>query len=133
MADSFEKIKNKINKGMVTVSSKTTSTIEKTKIKTRIASVQNDIELMYASLGDLTYKMWINNDHNFGNFDEKCNMIKAKQEELARLNDEIRQVEEKEKQTIEEASAYRVFCSNCGAEYDHPVKFCAKCGNKIGE
>lgn len=133
MADSFEKLKNKINKGMVTVSSKTTSTIEKTKIKTRISTVQNDIELMYASLGDLVYKMWLNNDRNFDAFDEKCRMIKAKQEEIASLNEEIRQAEEREKKAIEEASAYRVFCSNCGAEYDEPVKFCARCGNKINE
>ena len=184
MADTFDRLKSKFNKGVVTVSSKTTSTIEKTKIKTRISTVQNDIELIYGSLGEMVYKMWLNNDHNFNYFDEKCNMIKAKQDEIEKLNEEIRVVEEKEKQAIDAAEAevenmdnascnqtynagcacdtnagnaqscninaegcaenageannaaqsgFKMFCTNCGKEFDHPVKFCNACGTKLGE
>lgn len=53
MSDAFDKLRSSLNRGITTISVKTSSSLEKTKLKTHIESLTNDIQKLYSEAGDL--------------------------------------------------------------------------------
>ena len=58
MADAFENLKSAWNRGITTISVKTSSSLEKSKLKTHIESLTKDIEREYSLIGEEAYKLW---------------------------------------------------------------------------
>ena len=136
--DALEKLKSSFNRGITTISVKTSSSLEKSKIKTHIESLTRDIERDIRLVGEAAYKIWSTQDGDFAVLNERCAAIKSKQEEIERLNEELASIDERDNQILgtterPEEAAPKFICTNCGAQYDSPVKFCRKCGNKMAE
>ena len=134
MADAFQKLKNSVNRGITTISVKTSSSFEKTTINTHIDTIKNEIIKLTSKLGEDVYNSWLNGGDSIITFSETLEGIKEKFAEIDKLNEELKIIDERSNSIIGAASKEVVsssFCSNCGTKYDAPVKFCRKCGNKM--
>lgn len=129
MADIFEKITGKIDKGIKAVSSKGKELIETTKLKSEIKDVQNSIDIKFQALGKKVFEM-INREAL--NYDE----LKAGCKEIASLFKKITELEEAIKQVELETLKTRygtdtIICSKCGAPNKSDAKFCMGCGSAM--
>ena len=130
--DAFEKLKSSVNRGITTISVKTSSSLEKSKIKTHIDSLQRDIEKIYASLGESLYMEWLQEEINHDVFAERLETVKVKKAEIEELYAQLAAIDERDNQILGNAGEKNsLVCAKCGTKYDSPVKFCGKCGNKM--
>lgn len=137
-ADAFEKLKSSFNRGITTISVKTSSSLEKSKIKTHIESLTRDIERDIQQIGETAYKIWSDEEKDFTVLNERCAAVKSKKDEIEKLTKELESIDERDNQILgtterPEEAAPKFICTNCGAQYETPVKFCRKCGNKMAE
>ena len=71
MADAFQKLKNSVNRGITTISVKTSSSFEKTTINTHIETIKNEIIKLTSKLGEDVYNCWLNGEDSIMAFSEK--------------------------------------------------------------
>lgn len=138
--EAFQKFKSSVNRGITTISVKTSSTLEKSKIKTHIESLNRDIEKDFIIVGDAAYKIWQNGETDFSGLFAKFEIIKNKYKEVEDLTAQLSSIDERDNQILgngavekSEESKPKYICANCGAQYDVLTKFCRKCGNKMEE
>ncbi len=138
--DTFQKFKSSVNRGITTISVKTSSTLEKTKIKTHIESLKREIEKDFLLAGEKAYKVWKDNTNDYLILKEQFESIENKYREIEELNTQFSLIDERDSQILgnsttgqPEESVPNYICQNCGAQYDTPAKFCRKCGNKMAE
>lgn len=135
--DALDKLKSGINKSITAINLKTSAVLEKTKIKTHISTLSDEIDHYKIALGTKIFEAW-----NAGTFQldmvlEELQTIKDKYEQIDLLQTEYQQVDEKERNVLgnnltaqEEISTYT--CVHCGSVYKNAIKFCTKCGEKMG-
>lgn len=138
--DAFQKFKSSVNRGIATISVKTSSTLEKSKIKTHIESLNREIEKDLTLIGDAAYKIWSSGETDFSGLFARFEIIKNKYKEVEDLTVQLSAIDERDNQilgnnVVEEAeeSIPKYICTKCGTQYEAPVKFCRKCGNKMEE
>ena len=130
--DAFEKLKTSVNRGITTISVKTSSSLEKSKIKTHIDSLQKDVEKICTSLGESLYLEWLKVEIDHSVFTERLESIHAKKEEINNLKIQLNSIDERDNQILGSAGDKNpLVCSRCGAQFANPVKFCGKCGSKM--
>lgn len=140
--DAFQKLKNSVNKGITTISVKTSSTLEKSKIQMHIESVSKEMEKIYRDAGEKAYQAWKTGETSPEAISEYFVKIDEHLETIAGLEKELGSIDARDQQilgtkTEEQAKAAHdakgVVCPGCGAEYATPVKFCRKCGHNLQE
>lgn len=135
--ETIEKLKMSVNRGITTIGVKTSASLEKSKILTHIDSLDKDNRKAYAALGEEAYRLWKNGEKDFSLIYEGFEQIKKRKEDIEKLTVQLNSIEEKnneilgKKETAEEETVTKIFCSNCGEAYDTSVKFCRKCGSKM--
>lgn len=141
MADAFQKFKSSVNRGIATISVKSSSALEKSKIKTHIESLNRDLEKELMLIGDVAYKLWSDGNSDFSSLNTRFETVKGKLAEIESLKAELESIDERDNQilgnnntqpeVLNEAAKY--FCTQCGAQYETLPKFCRKCGNKMSD
>ena len=137
MNDKFQKIKNTINRGVTTISVRTSSSIEKSKINVHIDTLNNEINAETAAAGSKAYEIWASGSTDFSELYEKFELIKQKKEEIERLNEELKEIDLRDSRILgtqqkEEVNAAPVLtCPECGSVYYETANFCRKCGHKF--
>ena len=142
--DAFQKLKSSINRGVTTISLKTSSSLEKAKIKTHIESIDAELTRLIASAGEAAYGIWESGQSDYRPLEETFALIKQKKAEIEQLKSEYAVIDERDNQILgnTEESAQQpaevkaeqgVFCANCGTRYPTPVNFCRKCGKNLNE
>lgn len=143
--DTFQKFKSSFNRGVATISVKTSSSLEKVKIKTHIESINKEIEHLMSDIGKTAYEIWEKEDMDFLVLNEKCLIVKQKKEEIIQLNETYDSIDERDGQIlgtapneenhevkeVDPVPADSITCPNCGSVYIQSVKFCKKCGQKL--
>ena len=134
--DAFQKIKTSVNRGITTISVKTSSSLEKSKIKTHIDSLEKEIQKSLYSVGEEVYGIWESGTTDYQKIVDKLTAVKQKKAEIEQLTLELNSIDDRDDQILgknqeEEQSAAGTVCPNCGSRYDVPVKFCRKCGNNL--
>ena len=143
--DAFQKFKSSFNRGVATISVKTSSSLEKVKIKTHIESIEKEIEHLISEIGENAYEIWETNDNDFSVLGEKCLVVKQKKDEIIQLNEAYNSIDERDGQILGTSvneenhevketapiSNESITCPNCGSVYIQSVKFCKKCGQKL--
>jgi len=129
MTDIFEKIKDGIDKGIKTVSSKGKELIETSKLKSEIKDIQNTIDKKFQALGKRVFEML-----NRGALNEE--ELKVECKEIGSLFRRIVELEEALKRLELEALRMRygedvVKCPKCGAINKSDAKFCMGCGSSL--
>lgn len=135
-ADAFDKFKSSINRGIATISVKTSSSLEKSKLKTRIETLRSDIEKKYSAAGESVYKIWSQGSNDVSQLSELFETIRQKHEEIEKLTVELAGIDERDSRMLEGDGAlgdrpHENYCPSCGEKYEQSVKFCRKCGTKL--
>ncbi len=140
--DALQKLKNSVNKGITTISVKTSSTLEKSKIQMHIETLTRELDKLYRDAGEQAYRAWKTGETSpeeiseyFGRIDERLEAIAGLEVELGSIDARDQQIlGTKPEETAKPAPAAKgVVCPGCGAEYAAPVKFCRKCGRNLQE
>jgi len=139
-ADKFSKFKSSLNRGVTAISLKTSSSLEKAKIKTHMDSIQGTIDRMIVTAGETAYSLWAQGATDYAPLHQQLAAIHQKREEIKVLQAEYAAIDERDKQILgTEAAAMQqeqqapFVCPGCGARYAGPVKFCGQCGYNFGE
>lgn len=137
MADPIQKIKDSMNRGITTISVKTSSSLEKSKINMHIDSLEKEIQGLFLTIGKESFDLWERGNTDLGTLADKFNAIRQKKAEIAQLTTERDAIDQRDNQILGTApqntagvpqAAAAIFCPQCGSSYDTPVKFCRKCG-----
>lgn len=134
----FDTMKSKINKGITTVTVKTSSSVEKAKINTHMESVGSEIERLIKELGNKIYILWEADSFDLSKVEGDLQKIKEKKETLHMLRKQLEEIDEQTNSILGKGSESAWYqnsgcvCSNCGTQYEQKINFCVKCGNKIG-
>ena len=147
--DTFEKLKMSVNRGITTISVKTSASMERSRVLTNIDTLEKENKKDYAVIGEEAYALWESGIEDFSKLYEKFEVIKKRKADIEGLNEQLVLIEEKNKEILgrmDETPAEtapevteqqppvnteKFFCSNCGEAYEMQVKFCRKCGNKM--
>lgn len=133
-------IKDKFSKGLTTINVKTSTFMEQNKIKTYISTLEDEIKVLKAQVGETVYTKWA-----AGAFDvvcvedaltrikEKYAEIEVQKEKMEKLVIEEQQIlgTSTEQPVVNAAAQGNVFCSSCGAANPANYKFCTKCGSAL--
>lgn len=144
MSDSFQKIKSSLNRGVTTISLKTSSSLEKAKIKTHIDSLTTEVERTLNAAGAAAYEIWESGSIDFSPLNEQFAAVQQKRQEIAQLQQEYDGIDARDSQILGNMAppapapapaepAGSVTCPNCGSVYAAPVRFCRKCGQRLME
>ena len=145
-SDAFQKVKATWNRGVATISVKTSSSLEKAKIKTHIESINAEIARLIVASGEAAYTIWESGESDFSSLNAQFAAIKEKKEEILRLEADYAAIDDRDNQILGtqasdeavpaapvQAEEERPACPNCGESYATGAKFCRKCGQKLQE
>lgn len=138
--DAFQKIKDSTNRAITKVGVKTSSFLEKSKIKMHIESLTKEIQKLFVDIGEEVYSLWLQGNSSNQEMLEKLETVKSKKTEIEQLMLELGSIDDRDNvilgTKIDEAKEEHVnrqkpCCPNCGSECDASAKFCRKCGYKL--
>ncbi|MBQ7398987.1 MAG: hypothetical protein IJW06_00815 [Clostridia bacterium] len=128
MADTFQKFKDSTSRAITRISVKTSSSLEKSKIKMHIESITKDVQQLTYEVGELLYALWLQGESSSGALTAKLELIKQKKDEIEQLTVELNSIDARDNEILGNKVAT---CPGCGAECDTTSKFCRKCGYKL--
>lgn len=98
--DAFQKIKSSLNRGITTISVKTSSSLEKTKIKTHIDSINREIQRNFSNVGENAYNIWLNGSDDFSALNETFEEIKSKYKEIDELKEQLVYIDQRDNEIL---------------------------------
>ena len=128
MADFFDKMKQTIDKGVATVSVKSTSLIEVNKIKLQITQLKERIDNLKIEAGELLYSNYKGYEVDDETYARIFKEIDSLYEEIKEKEDTIAQIKKEEAEAL--GTNRQKQCS-CGNLVDSNAQFCNVCGRTI--
>lgn len=138
--DVFQKVGDSVNRTITKISVKTSSSLEKSKIKLHIESLTSELQKMLQNVGEHVYNLWLNGENSDQQLEAKLNVIKQKKSEIAQLNAQLAAIDDRDDEILGNKSVFdakvpaqpqKPHCPNCGTECEATAKFCRKCGYKL--
>lgn len=144
----LEKLKNTFDRGIATVSVKSESMVEMSRIKAQIQNLQRQQAALTTQLGGELYEMWKAGDLNHERLEAVCGEIHACEQGIAEQNRRMEQVRKEEQQLLgvqpvrpvqpaqppaAPSAQQGFFCPSCGMQNPVGAKFCVGCGTRITE
>ena len=137
--DAFQKLKDTTSRAITKISVKTSSSLEKSKLKLHIESLGKEVYRMSAAVGEELYSLWTQNIASTQSLEAKLEEIKQKKAEIAQLTQQLNSIDDRDNEIfgIKAETPAEVIvpatpsCPNCGAETAATAKFCRKCGFKL--
>lgn len=117
--DFIENVKTVVSDTAQTVVKKSGELVEASKIKYAIYDLNNEVNKLYAEIGQMVYKARMNDEEPNGNIEEKFIAIKKKKEEIDRLSGKMSGIKNK------------ITCVVCGRICKADSKFCPYCGEEF--
>lgn len=139
--DAFQKFGDSMSRAITKISVKTSSSLEKSKIKMHIESLTKDVQKILMDAGEEVYTLWLDGESFNQSLAEKMEAVKQKKNEIEQLSAELASIDERDNEILgtkaeaeEKAEAVipqKPCCPNCGLEHDPNAKFCRKCGKQL--
>ena len=141
--DAFQKFGDSMSRAITKISVKTSSSLEKSKIKMHIESLTKDVQKMLTDIGEEVYSLWLNGETSNQSLAEKLEAVKQKKAEIEQLSIELVSIDDRDneilgtkaeaenKKTEVVVIPQKPCCPNCGSEHEPTAKFCRKCGHKL--
>lgn len=133
--EAIQKIKSTVNRGITTISVKTASSLEKSKIKTHIETLENEVRSMIINIGECTFEIW-QSDADYEQISELCKTVAQKKSEIESLYQELSNIDSRDSKILgnqEDDKSLWTVCPQCGAQYFNHVNFCRKCGTRLSK
>jgi len=158
LAEILDKLKEKFDKGVATVSVKSSTILESTKTRGFISTLKEQKQSSMEKMGIDVYSLYLNNELTMDKVLEMCQGIANIDDKIKEKLEELKNIQEEEKKllgikenasTITCACGHAIpqnskFCTNCGkpnvteqnmckcgAKITENSKFCFKCGKKV--
>lgn len=119
MQNTFDDVKNTLQKVAGTVAKKTGEFYDYTKLSLSISGIKNDIDELYKQIGKAVYTHFSDEDFNVDDISSLCEAIDAKKGELEQMSAKLAELKNV------------AVCEECGASVSKESTFCAKCGAKL--
>ena len=139
--DTFQKLGDSMSRAITKLSVKTSSSLEKSKIKMHIESLTTDIQKMLMDVGEEVYALWLKGESSNQSLVDKLETVKQRKAEIEQLSTELASIDDRDNEILgtkieteqkpEVVIPIKLCCPNCGAEYIPTAKFCRKCGHKL--
>lgn len=139
--DAFQKLGDSMSRAITKISVKTSSSLEKSKIKMHIESLTNDVQRMIAGIGEDVYLLWSKGEPFEQALEVKLEAVRKKKSEIEQLSIELASIDDRDNEILgkkpeaeqkpEPTVPPKSCCPGCGAECEPTAKFCRKCGNKL--
>ena len=139
--DTFQKFGDSMNRAITKLSVKTSSSLEKSKIKMHIESLTKDVQKMLMDVGEEMYSLWLRGESSNQSLAEKLEAVKQKKNEIEQLTIELASIDDRDNEILgtkieaepkpEVVTPQKTCCPKCGSEYEPEAKFCRKCGHKL--
>lgn len=132
------KIKECIDKGIVSVSVKSGTYLESEKLKAKMENNEAKLKAVSLELGMAIYEQWKNGGIDAEYLEHVCEDMKAIEEENIRFYRQIEALEQEKAKILGEggtdketvADSNRIVCS-CGYANSEGGKFCVQCGKPL--
>lgn len=98
--DAFEKIKKSVNRGITTIGVKTSSSLEKSKIRVHIASIEKEIQKMFCAIGGDAYDIWSNGGSDYQKLIERLENVNQKKAGIEQLTTESNSIDDRDDQIL---------------------------------
>lgn len=137
--DTFQKFRDSTSRAITKISVRTSSSLEKSKIKMHIDSLSKDVQKMMMDLGEEVYSLWKRGIDSTQTLTEKMQEIQQKELQIEQLAMQLDSIDERDSEilgenkesSVKEVVQARPVCPNCGYESEAAAKFCRKCGYKL--
>lgn len=138
--DAFRKFGDSMSHAITKISVKTSSSLEKSKIKMHIESLTKDVQKIQADVGEDVYILWLQGEFSNQSLTEKLEAVKQKKNEIEQLTIDLAAIDDRDNEILgtkvdafqtPSTSEDKLHCSVCGSECEPAAKFCRKCGNKL--
>lgn len=96
--NTFKKFKSSLNKGISTISTMTSNTIEKSKLSTQIDTLEKEIQKIYMSIGEDIYLQWKSDENKHQEFSQKFEEISFSQEKVHDLTTKLNSIGDEDNQ-----------------------------------
>mgnify|MGYP000889080716 CR=1 FL=1 len=131
MTDFIDRVKKNINKGISTVSEKSSLMLETAKIKGQIAKLEDRRSRLFQDIGSSVYATYGSGSLDEWFVAEKCDEIKAVEQAITEKTEELQALTDGGKpEPVAKESPARC---ECGAELQPGARFCANCGKQLVE
>lgn len=131
----FDSLKDTFNKGVATVSVKSESLVESSRVKSAISSNQKKLDAELSALGVKFYQGWKAGQTDPALFAEDLARARAIEDEMDALRARLDQIKEEEDKILGSAARPAaqggVFCTNCGKRLLPGSRFCDECGTPV--
>ena len=98
--NTFQKFKSSVNRGITTISVKTSSSLEKSKIKTHIDTINREIQRKISIVGEDAYNIWLGNNEDFSSLYATFEEIKNKYNEIEELNEQLVYIDQRDNEIL---------------------------------
>lgn len=134
----FGKIKESLDKGIITVSVKSSTYLEIEKLKTKVGNVTEKMNLASSEMGRAIYTQWKSGDVDQGYIEAVCGQMREMEEEIEGYQNQIEGLEQEKNKILGKGGTERerpeadngVACA-CGCLNDAGARFCMQCGNEL--
>lgn len=140
-ADAFQKFKDAANRSITKISVKTSSSLEKSKIKLHIESLTKEMQKTLMEIGEEAYALWLQGEVTSLVMAEKLDSVHQKKLEIEQLITELNSIDDRDNEILgtrveleyppEPVLPEKNCCPSCGSECDPAARFCRKCGYQL--
>lgn len=96
--NTFKKLKSSLNRGISTISTMTSNTVEKSKINTQIDSLEKEIQRVFGSIGNKAYSTWESDKANFQEFSQEFEIVSQSRDKIEELKIKLKAVDQGDNQ-----------------------------------
>lgn len=135
----FKKVLDTTNTTITKIGVKTSSSIEKSKLKMHIDALNKQVDDLLKQIGEDVFSLWVD-EADISRVDKvKFEEIRCKKAEIEQMSIQLEQISKrddeilgkKSENDISDASNEKVICPNCNIEYGKTARFCGKCGFEL--
>ncbi len=127
MKDFFERVKDKVDEGISTITTKSKEALELAKLRSQMRQLEKDKEEKISALGRLVYDMARMDAYSEEKINQFCQRLRETDRQLVLTETEIRRLQEP---SLSEGGHFDGSCE-CGAGLTANQKFCASCGRDV--
>lgn len=135
----FDSIKDTLNKGVATVSVKSESLVESSRVKSAISVAQKKLDGGLADLGAKFYQLVKDGQAEAGALGAEVAQLQGVEKELQELQARLGQIKEEESKLLGGVGTARPaaavpggsFCTSCGKALAPGARFCDECGAPV--
>lgn len=134
----FEKIKESIDKGIVSVSVKSSTYLEIEKLKTKAGNTAGKMDIAASEMGAAVYGQWKDGSVNMEYIETVCTHMRELEDEIAGYQAQIGQLEQEKAKILGGDGTVAGAAKNCngiacecGCVNEQGARFCVSCGKLL--